>query len=269
MPRELIAAVRDEIAQRGPISARELSDHGSVEPIDWSGWKGTARVTTMALEILWTRCQIVVCGRTESGAKRYDLPERALGAMATASAGEEFERWALLERVAAAGLLSRAGGSHWSMLSGVRTSTLPDEMIDSGELCDVAIPGSSRRYLAVPAFFKRRPVAYDERVRILGPLDPLVWDRDLVRLIFNFDYVWEVYKPASQRRWGWYVCPMLYRDRLIGRIDARIENDKLVVRKLWLEADFDMAPVRFALERHAEACGCSRVTMARSAAVRG
>jgi len=173
VPRELIAAVLDEIVQRGPISARELSDRGSVEPIDWSGWKGTARVTTMALEILWTRCEIVVCGRTESGAKRYDLPHRALGTVVTAPVRDEFERWALLERVAAAGLLSRAGGSHWSMLSGVRTSSLPDEMIERGELCAIAIPGSNRRYLTLPRFLERRRTGYDDRVRILGPLDPL------------------------------------------------------------------------------------------------
>lgn len=268
VPQELIEAVRGEIAERGPIGARDLSDRGSVEPIDWSGWQGTAKATTMALEILWTRCEIIVCGRTESGAKLYDLPERALGAMATASAPEKFERWALRERVAAAGLLSRAGGSHWSMLSGLRASSLPDEMIDRGELCDVTIHGSSRRYLAVPAFLGKVRITYDDRVRILGPLDPLVWDRDLVRLIFDFDYVWEVYKPASQRRWGWYVCPLLYRDGLIGRLDARIENERLVVRRLWLDADADIALVRSALQRHAEACRCVRVMMAKSAVIR-
>jgi uncharacterized protein YcaQ len=269
VPAELIAGVLGEISERGPTSARELSDRGSVEPIDWSGWKGTARATTMALEILWTRCEIVVCGRTESGAKLYDLPARALGAIASAPAPAEFDRWALRERVAAAGLLSRAGGSHWSMLSSIRTSSLAAEMIEHGELCEVAMQGSTRRYLAVPEFLAKQRVTYDDRVRILGPLDPLLWDRDLVRLIFDFDYVWEVYKPKSQRRWGWYVCPLLYRDRLVGRLDARVENDTLAVRKLWLDADVDIAPIRLALERHAEACGCGRVTIAKSAIVRG
>ena len=67
-------------------------------------------------------------------------------------------------------------------------------------------------------------VTYDDRVRILGPLDPLLWDRNLVHHVFDFEYVWEVYKPAHQRRWGWYVCPLLQRDRLIGR-------GKLVVQR--------------------------------------
>ena len=262
VPRKLIAAVLDEIRERGPVTARDITDHGAVVPIDWSGWKGTAKATSMAVEILWTSCDIVVAGRTDAGAKLYDVPERALGAsVAKAEPAENFARWALRERARAAGLLTRAGGSMWSMLSGVRASPAVDESIARGDLVDVAVEGSSRRYLAVPAFLRAR-ARYDDRVRILGPLDPLLWDRDLVRHVFDFDYVWEVYKPAPQRKWGWYVCPLLYRDRLIGRVDARIERETLVVKKLWLERDedADLKPaIRTALERHAAMCGAKRV----------
>ncbi len=256
---KLVAAVLEEIRERGPVTARDLTDHGSVEPIDWSGWTGTAKATTMALEILWTRCDIVVAGRTESGAKVYDVPKWS------GATKEPFPRWALRERARAAGLLTRAGGAMWSMLSGVRTAPLVDEMVEAGELVEVAIEDSARRYLAVPQFLKAR-ATYDDRVRILGPLDPLLWDRDLVRHIFGFDYVWEVYKPAPQRRWGWYVCPLLHRDALIGRIDARIEKNALVVKKLWLESeDTDRAAIDAALERHAAMCGATKVRMPRRA----
>lgn len=262
VPKKLTQAVLAEIHQRGPVTARDLTDHGSVEPLDWSGWKGTGKITTMALEILWTRCDIVVCGRTENGSKIYDVPERALGVIATAPAEADFERWAFRDRVEAAGLLSRAGGSHWSMLRDVRTSNLPDEMVEAGEIAEVMIEGSPRKYLASPALLHSRTPRYDDRVRILGPLDPLLWDRDLVRTAFGFDYVWEVYKPAHLRKWGWYVCPLLHRDRLIGRIDARIEKNVLVVRKLWLESDdVDVDAIDEALNRHAEFSDCRKVRM--------
>jgi len=261
VPRRVVAAVLDEIRQRGPVSARDLTDHGSVAPIDWSGWRGTAKTTSMALEILWTRCDVVVCGRTESGAKLFDIPGRALGDIADEDPSEPFDRWALQQRVIAAGLLARAASASWSMLSAVRASPLVGRMIEEGELAEVAIEGSSRRYLAAPAFLRTRRVAYDDRVRILGPLDPLLWDRDLVRLAFDFDYVWEVYKPAPLRKWGWYVCPLLHRDRLIGRVDARIDRGALAVRKLWLDAPELEVRVREALQRHAAACGCRRVRM--------
>jgi len=285
VPPKLVRAVLEEIRECGPVTARDLTDHGSVAPIDWSGWTGTAKTTSMAIEILWTQCEIVVAGRTESGAKVYDVPERALGVVespsrlvvksssrrvvkgklddSTTGRLDDFPSWALRERVHAAGLLTRAGGSMWSMLSGVRTSGLVDEMVERGELIDVALEDSSRRYVAVPEFFRAK-AAYDDRVRILGPLDPLLWDRDLVRHVFGFDYVWEVYKPAPQRKWGWYVCPLLQRDQLIGRIDARIQGDVMVVRKLWLESpDADRAAIDAALERHAAMCGAKRVRMPR------
>ncbi|HKR66379.1 MAG TPA: winged helix DNA-binding domain-containing protein [Thermoanaerobaculia bacterium] len=264
VPPKLVAAVLEEIRERGPLTARDVTDHGSVEPLEWSGWKGTAKATSMALEILWTRCDVVVAGRTESGVKIYDVPERALGDVGDAT--EPFARWALRERVLAAGLLTRASGAMWSMLSSVRTSPLVDEMIASGELVEVAIEDSSRRYLASPAFLATPRVRYDNRVRILGPLDPLLWDRTLVRDVFDFEYAWEVYKPAPQRKWGWYVCPLLYRDRLVGRIDARVEGNVLDVKKLWIEEDVPREAIDSALARHAELCGATRVKIKRIAA---
>lgn len=151
----------------------------------------------------------------------------------------------------------------WSMLGEVRTSEVPGRLVESGELVEVAIEGSSRRYLAEPAFLRRRRPRFDDRVRILGPLDPLLWDRNLVRDVFGFDYVWEVYKPAHLRKWGWYVCPLLHRDQLVGRIEAAIENERLVVRKLWLEGEVPRERIGEALERHAAACGCRGVRLPR------
>jgi uncharacterized protein YcaQ len=261
---KLVEAVLDEVRRHGPLTARDLTDHGSVEPLDWSGWKGTAKATTMALEILWTRCDVVVAGRTESGAKIYDVPERAFGWDGTVRPAEVFARWALRERATAAGLLTRAGGSMWSMLGRVRTSPLVEAMIEEGELVEVALEESPRRYLAVPSFLETRRPRYDGQVRILGPLDPLLWDRDLVRHVFNFDYVWEVYKPAHQRRWGWYVCPLLHEDRLIARFEARIEGAVMKVSKIWPEAgDVDRMGILAALSKHAVRCGATNVRMPR------
>jgi len=255
---QVLDAVLHEIRERGPVTASELTDHGRVEPMNWSGWKSTPKATSMALEILWTRCDVVVAGRTESGAKLYDVPERSLEKFPKPTG--DFPRWAVRERAQAAGLLSRAGGAMWSMLAKVRTSPLIDEMIEAGELVDVAIEDSPRRYLAVPEFLAKRRVTYDGRMRILGPLDPLIWDRDLVRHLFDFEYVWEVYKPAKQRRWGWYVCPLLQRDRFVGRIEARVERGVLVVKKLWMDEDADLSET---LTRHATLCGASKVRMPR------
>ncbi|HHO53022.1 MAG TPA: winged helix-turn-helix domain-containing protein [Deltaproteobacteria bacterium] len=257
----LVRDVLDEIEARGPLTADELTDRGRIDPLDWSGWKGTPRASTLALQVLWVRCAIVVCGRTRRG-KRYDVPSRALPDHHDAPAVGDFGRWALLDRIEAAGLLSRAGGPQWGQLRDLRT-TLPDQLIEEGLIEEVQVEGSRRAYLA-PAGFRQRPQPeLDQRMRILGPLDPLLWDRRLVEQAFGFCYVWEVYKPASQRRWGYYVVPLLHRGHLVGRLEGRVADSPtgptLQILRLWPEQGtrLDRDALQRALRRHATALGVS------------
>lgn len=260
----LVADVLAEVRERGPVSARALTQRGAVEALDWSGWKGTSSAAKLALEVLWTRCEVVVSGRAGRD-KLYDVPERALPEVAsvTPPGDPDFERWALLERAEAAGLLPRNAGPFWSTLSEVRTGPLPERLLEEGALEEVMVAGSSRRYLSPAGLFDRPAQLSDEHLRILGPLDPLLWDRALVRDAFGFDYVWEVYKPAEQRRWGWYVCPLYHRGQLVGRVEAAVKGRRLVVERLWPEAGvaLDQDALGAALTRHAEACGCDDVKL--------
>ena len=70
----------------------------------------------------------------------------------------------------------------------------------------------------------------------LSPLDP-VSARGRAATLFDFDYKWEVYTPAAKRRFGYYVLPVLWGDRLVARFDARFErtSGSLVLLGLWLE----------------------------------
>ncbi len=163
-------------------------------------------------------------------------------------------------------MLARAGGAHWSMLSTTRTSTLPDTLVAEGVLDEAQVAGWPRRYLVQPGFAARRLPRPDDRMRILGPLDALLWDRVLVQHAFGFEYVWEVYKPEHQRIWGWYVCPLLHRGQLVGRIDAAVARGALRrVRKVWSEAGvtLDEDALDEALARHAAACGVDKVVRGR------
>jgi uncharacterized protein len=153
LPQGVVEKVLDEVRARGPVSADDLADHGRVEPIDWSGWRGTPRAAKMALEVLQTRCDVVVCGRGRRG-KQYDVPERALPHVALEQAHpasrravervEAFRRWAVLERVEAAGLLSLAGGATWSMLEAARRSGVPEALLAEGAVEEVQVAGSRR-----------------------------------------------------------------------------------------------------------------------------
>ncbi len=262
----LVRDVLAEVTERGPVPLRALEPRGKVAPMNWSGWMGTSSAAKLALEVLWTRCEVVVAGR-EGRDKLYDVPARALPAVHAAAAPADFASWALVERVEAAGFLSRMSGPWWSMLSDARIDGTPDRLVAEGTLEAVTIEGVKRPYLA-PRGFRDRPVEKpDATMRILGPLDPMLWDRALVRDVFGFDYVWEVYKPKEERRWGWYVCPLLHRGKLIGRIEARIDAGVLTVDRLWREEGvaFDEDAFDAALQRHATACEAKGVKRGRGA----
>ncbi|MDF1664680.1 MAG: crosslink repair DNA glycosylase YcaQ family protein [Planctomycetota bacterium] len=251
----LVDAVLKEVIEHGPILGSKLSDRGRVKAINYSGWKGTSKASRLALELLWARCKIVVSGR-RSGGKVYSSPEASLGDWSGKARELEIGRWALLERVEAAGLLTVANGPQWGMLSEARRDKLPEKLVGEGIVEAVTIDGSRRVYLAPKGFLKRRFGALDDHMRILGPLEPLIWDRKLIHHVFDFEYIWEVYKPEKKRRWGWYVCPLLHRGQLVGRFEGRMEDGQLKVLNLWPEANknFDEAAWNRARARHEKLC---------------
>ncbi len=236
LPPSMLDEVLAEVAERGPMPAEALQARGRVEAMDWAGWKSTSRAEVLAAEALWTRCALVVSGRDSRGRRLYDLPSRAIPDHAAAPTPEApFFEAMVVARVRSAGLLSRAGGAMWSMLATARTDGTVERLLAAGRLEEVRV--GRRPYLALP-----ETLAIDvpdtlakaaERAVVLGPLDPLLWDRALVRDVFAFDYVWEIYKPESERQWGYYVCPVLADARLHSRMEARRERSVLRVERRW------------------------------------
>jgi uncharacterized protein len=125
-----------------------------------------------------------------------------------------------------------------------------DALIEAGALVPVEVEGTRIGRLVMAAEVTALDAAEAEvragtpvrgGVAFLAPLDPFVWDRDLLRSLFDFDYVWEVYVPAAKRRWGYYVLPLLWGDRLVGRVEPRFERADGTLRILdwWWEAGFE------------------------------
>ncbi len=262
LPRALLDGVLAEVEAHGPQSARSLSDHGVVGRMGDGAWAGTGKAGTLALRTLWLRCELAVSGRLPDGQRLFDLPARVLPRHAAADApaavdAEGFQIEGLLDRVAACGLMPRATGPWWGVLQAAQRSDLPERLVAEGRLAAVTVDGSRRSYLAPPDFRDQPTPDDDGRVRILGPLDPLLWSRPLVKHAFDFDYVWEVYKPPEVRRWGWYVVPLLQGGRLVARMEARLVAGELAVAQVWPEPGQALDPEAFraACERHAACLG--------------
>src|SRR6266511_3724301 len=163
-------------------------------------------------------------------------------------------RHKLLSRYRAHGLLGTGGSAElWLGIGRAKPSPdrperpsrseLHEELVAAGELVPVAVQGvrGPRFVLRDELELVAAPPEPPEPPAFLAPLDPLVWDRDLLRALYDFDYVWEVYVPERKRRWGYYVLPILFRDRLVGRIEPRIDGADGRVRVLgvWWEDGFE------------------------------
>jgi uncharacterized protein YcaQ len=257
---DTVAHVLDEIRARGPLSSLDFERRTT---IDWY-WGPTSEVRAI-LEAL-SEAGVISVARRDGNRRSFDLTERLYPASLLAIRPDEREqqRHKLLSRYRAHGLLGEGGqaelwyGITWKTASGPNhgpraevLAALREELVASGELVPVTVERvRGRRYVlgsevgqlreAMAATSDGAPVR-GAGVTFLAPLDPFVWDRGLLRSLFGFDYVWEVYTPQVKRRFGYYVLPLLWGDRLVGRIEPRIDRAAGVVRilGLWWEPGFD------------------------------
>jgi len=243
-----IEAVRDAVSRHGPLSSRELKAR-EIAQGDHRGWKST-KAANAALEVLWNRGDIAVSHR--EGYRRYfDLTERVI------PAGERtgdpvpidaFWGHLLLKRVRSVGLLPTAGDAEvWAFLRDARRDGLPERLVASGALVYVDVEGIKARFLADAGAKERLAAAEraddDGRARFIAPLDPLLWARTALSRLWGFDYVWEVYKPAAQRKHGYYVLPILYNGRFVARFDGRYDRAAGTLRVLAYFAEDGGLPI--------------------------
>lgn len=298
---ELLARIRDH----GPTSATDLEPRAA---IDWY-WRPTNPVRAI-LEAL-AEAGILGIARREGNRRVYDLVERLFPAALLARRVPEPEqlRHKLLSRHRGNGLLGATG--EYTLWAGIGTAPerarVHARLVDEGAIVPVRVEGlRGPRFIvadelaildaaaaeiaaeapdearadrgavdhAVPV---GRPGGAEPGVTFLAPLDPLAWDRDLLARLWGFDYRWEVYVPAAKRRYGYYVLPLLFGDRLVGRIELRADRaaETLAVLGLWFEDRFDpLGDARFvpaladALRAHRAFSGVSGVALPRTARLR-
>ncbi|HYH92354.1 MAG TPA: crosslink repair DNA glycosylase YcaQ family protein [Candidatus Saccharimonadales bacterium] len=279
---ELVEELLDRIRRDGPLSSTDVEPRAAIE---WY-WRPTNQVRAI-LEAM-AQAGILGLAKREGNRRVYDLSERLFPAALLADRRTETEqiRHKLLSRYRAHGLLGARGGQAEVWLGTGQTTernAARDTLIESGDLVAVEVEGvrGVRYVLGGEVDALRRAAtssAADEPASpgaaFLAPLDPLVWDRDLLRSLWEFDYIWEVYVPAAKRRWGYYVLPLLAGDRFVGRIEPRIDRSTgtLHILDVWWEAGFEpLADAGFvrhlagALTSHAAFLGADRVALPRTA----
>jgi uncharacterized protein YcaQ len=234
--------VRERIRAEGSLSSRDFEREAGPTK-DWFGMPENA---VRAVLEAYTVTGVVGLARRDGNLRYYDLLERLLPAEVLAREVPEREQLLhkLLSRYRAHGLLGAggAGGTFARVADPPERNELRAELVELGSLVPVDVEGmrGKRFVLDVELELLEAPPEPPPSVAFLPPFDPVVWDRVLLGSLFGFDYVWELFIPPAKRRWGWYVLPILYRDRLVGRIEPRIDRAEARVQVLavWWEDGF-------------------------------
>ena len=245
-------AVR-HIRANGPVSSDSLPIEGTVfwhSSMHWSGhWHKESPAARSVLEQLYTDGVLLI--HHKSGTRKfYDLAEKYLPAELLAAPDpcpdeSAWLDWRVLRRISAVGLLWNRRSDAWlgiGMAAEERDAAFI-RLENAGRITPVRVDG-----LRFPLYLLSDDLTLLEsvrsgqadckaRVEFLAPLDPMLWDRKLIEALFGFQYSWEIYTPASRRKYGYYVLPVLYGDRLVGRIEPKADRktNTLTVQNIWFE----------------------------------
>jgi uncharacterized protein YcaQ len=259
------ARVLRELERSGPMPSRAFLADRRISGY-WDNQGPKTKATSHALNVLWYRGEVMVVRR--EGVERYfDLPQRVVpadvwrhAAQVSAAAADA----ALLDKYLRAYRVFDLGDHRfgWRKIPAPRRRASFDARVGRGDVVPLAIDGVRRQYyaLAEDASGLRRHDREaraergwpDRPIRFLPPLDNLLWRRERLVDLFGFSYVWEIYVPAARRKFGYYTMPILAGDRLIGRMDPRLDraNRRMDVRLLHFEPD---VRVTRALRKNVEA----------------
>jgi uncharacterized protein YcaQ len=212
---ELTAQVLQEIAERGPLGSRHFEGSGPGGMWNWKPAK-------IVLEALHSAGRLAIAGR-DGFQRLYDLPERLLPARvldAPPPSEDEFVRWATVRGVRARGALTEAAVAEMWRLRGGSARVRPhaDALVAEGVLERVEVEDGKAPVLVPAGSVPAGPVP---PALLLSPFDNLVWDRAFLERVFGFRHVIEVYKREPERIYGYYVLPLLRKDRLVGRADLK------------------------------------------------
>jgi uncharacterized protein YcaQ len=248
---EVARRVLERMRAEGPLSSLDFeSERGAT-----TDWFGVPTNTVRAVLEAYAVTGVLGLARRDGNRRYYDVAERLLPAevLAREIPFREQLRHKLLSRYRAHGLVGVGGADIFGGIGPAKPdprlpeypgrTTLREELVASGELVPVEVENvrGKRFVLREEVDLLQAPPEPPPTVAFVPPFDALVWDRSLLGSLFDFEYVWELFLPPAKRRWGWYVLPILFGDRLVGRIEPRIDRagGQVQVLAVWWEEGFE------------------------------
>jgi len=254
-PKDLVRLILGALRDNGPMGNRDFEGSAFKE---WS-YRGR-KDTAVGLYYLWLTGEVMISSR-KGFDRLYDLRERVVPKKYDYVADKkESETHFAIKQINMVNLMKEKR-FHYVWKYSIGRPSMPakeaqdklDELFENKKIMRVQIEGSkdvwltlseNKKYLddleagRIPRNWKALDTTTDEEVTLLAPLE-MVSARGRAKFVFDFDYVWEVYKPEHQRKWGYYVLPILYKDDLVARLDPKFDRttNTLHILGFWLEED--------------------------------
>jgi len=266
---DAVVEMRAILRERGTVSNRDFEMATRARTQSYRGRKDSA----LALYYLWRTGEVMTHHR-ERFERVYALTETVAPADLIYESDEaEADRFLIKKEVSFSGLarLNRTGDSFLPNDALSQLKQMREALLADGELIEVKVEGWKAVHVAlgsdarvlrdlsagrVPKAWRPLETTTTDEVVFLAPLDH-VSARGRAKVLFGFDYVWEVYKPEHQRKFGYYTLPILWGDRLVARFDSKLDRttNTFVILGLWLE---DKALGKHEAFAEALACGFAR-----------
>lgn len=237
----MMGPVFERIKSEGPLGSKDFKPPDGVRQGAWWNW----RPAKVALELLFWRGELMITGR-KNFHRLYDVTERVLPDWVdtTEPTDDEQGKWLVTRALNAYGVATGAEiRNHIYGFAKLLYDKALGAMIETGEVAPVSVSGvSNSTYFVLTDQLERlsKLRKVKPRLYLLSPFDNLIIQRERTGRLFDFDYTIECYVPSAKRQYGYFVLPILWGERLIGRIDTKADrkSKSLIVRALFLEDSF-------------------------------
>ena len=247
----LEAQALEYIKENGPVNSDSLPLTGGIHwqsSIHWSGnWNAETKVARAVLEQLYSTGQLIIHHK-KGTRKFYDLaenhiPQEILSAPDPLPDEFEHQKWRVLRRIGAVGLLWNRPSDAWLYIQNLTTPRREEvfkALLKEIKILPVTVKGLNHTlYIrfedaSLVETVKKNP-SPKSRCELIAPLDCFIWDRKIIQALFGFHYAWEIYTPPAKRKYGPYVLPLIYGEGFAGRVEAIRKDKTLFVKNIWLE----------------------------------
>lgn len=242
---DYVSEIKDMIINNGPLQSNQITIGKSRE-----GRWGHKKFSSATLDYMFNKGELGIYDKKNTQ-KVYEVIERLYAAEILSAEDPfktdwDFYKWYVKRRIGSIGVLWNKNGGGWlgQYLSNKKLrEEILEELVEEKSIFEFKIKDiKASFYIRKEDIGLLNKKSNQKQARFLAPLDNLLWDRKMISELFNFDYSWEVYVPIEKRKYGYYVLPILYDGRLVGRFEPEVYRGKgkLQIKNWWWEKNYNI-----------------------------